>query len=348
MAALTLGIPAVLAAGVLWLIGGWPDDNPITYPPVFENEKGEDAPVEHLGEITVFSYNMHFGVGRDDDHTKQTKQSILKRLDEISALIKRLGADVVMLQEVDYDSDRTYNMDQLRYIAEKTGLKYMAPVVTWKKGYIPYPWPPSKMYGKMLSGQAVLSRFPVVGNIAVKQAKPESNPFWYNAFYLQRTLQQVTLEVNQKRLDLLNIHTEAFDLENRQKHAEQIFDYIEKYMSLKVDNSYNALIMAGDFNAIPPEASLRNNFPDEPDNDMTNDKSVALIRKTGFEELIPLSKYTEDESSTFSFPSDAPNRRLDYFYISPELSFVKGRIVKEAGTLSDHLPLVAKIKLPNN
>jgi len=344
VAAATLGIPAVFAAGILWLIGGWPEKG-TSYPPVFTSGNPPEKQAELSEKITVFSYNMHFGVGRDDDHTKQSRESILKRLDQIAGIIKDQAADVVLLQEVDYDSDRSYNIDQLKHLAEKTGLHYMAPIVTWKKGYIPYPWPPSKMFGKMLSGQAVLSRFPISNNIAITQEKPQSNPFWYNAFYLQRTIQHVTVDINQKTLDFLNIHTEAFDLENRQKHAEQIRKYVQAMRMLRTPQSHNAIIMAGDFNAVPPEASLKNNFPDEPDNDMTDDQSVAEMRKLRFTELIDEEKYRADEKAAFTFPSDTPCRRLDYFYISPELKFVDGGVLHEAGTLSDHLPLVGEVML---
>ena len=40
---------------------------------------------------------------------------------------------------------------------------------------------------------------------------------------------------------------------------------------------------------------------------------------------------------------DVPNRRLDYLWFSPSFRRLEGRVVREAGTLSDHLPVVVEL-----
>lgn len=44
-----------------------------------------------------------------------------------------------------------------------------------------------------------------------------------------------------------------------------------------------------------------------------------------------------------TFPSDAPNRKIDYIFVSP--SITARRVVRKEAVLSDHLPLLADLEL---
>ncbi len=322
------------------MVGGWPEpelqQGTIERGSWTGERRGAIPPV-----LKVFSYNMHFGVGREDDFEQRRTRAELDRvLEGIAELIRRLDPDVVLLQEVDFASDRTQRINQMRVLAEKAGFPYMAPVVTWDKGWLPFPkWPPSKHYGRMLSGQAVLSRWPIVLNERLHLPKPQSFPWWYRAFYLNRTLQHVRVNLAGRNLDVFNVHTEAYDVPNRQIHAEMVRDWVSRWQG-----KWN--VLAGDFNAIPPEASVRKGFPDEPDCDMSRDRSVETVRKLGWAEIIPPTRYRSDEAAALTFPADRPNRRLDYLYVSPGFTIQSGRIVHEAETLSDHLPTFVEAGWP--
>lgn len=336
---LLLGGPAAVAAAFFWMTGGWPRP-PVSDAPMLKGEWGGAPPKSEPPErLRILSYNIHYGVGREDDFDRRLPRAEIERnLAGIAALIRRLGADIVLLQEVDFDSARTHRMDEMRILAEAAGLAHMAPVVTWKKNYLPWPvWPPSKHYGRMRSGQVVLSRWPIVLNRREALPKPRANPFWYNAFYLSRTLQQVRIDIAGRMLDVFNAHTEAYDLPNRLIHAGIIRDRVKEARG-------KWTILAGDFNAIPPEATLKRGFPDEPEADMSKDVSVAVVRELGLFEIIPPDRYRADEMAALSFPADRPNRRLDYLYFSPAFRLKGGRIVREAGTLSDHLPTFAELE----
>jgi endonuclease/exonuclease/phosphatase family metal-dependent hydrolase len=331
-----LGVPAALAGGVAWMVGGLPFA-PISDEAIISGDWGE-APPANPPRLRVLSYNMHFGIGRDDDHTKVSRADVERILAEMAALINKLNADVVLLQEVDFDSARTFGIDQMNVLARATGMRHMAPVKTWIKGYIPFPyWPPSAHYGRMDSGQAVLSRYPITRNTAIRLPKPAANPFYYNAFYLTRTMQEVDVTVGTHSLRLYNIHTEAYDVPNRQIHAEMIAARLREH-------ALSCAIAAGDFNAVPPEASVKHAFADEPETDMRADRSVETLRQVaGFTDIIPEDRYTADESAALTFPADVPNRRLDYLYYSSAFRLIEGRIVHEAGPLSDHLPTLAEL-----
>lgn len=295
--------------------------------------------------LRVLSYNIHFGIGRDDDHSRLDKAGVREILDGIADFIRKMRPDILLLQEVDFDSQRSHHIDQMQVIAEGAGLPYMASVVTWKKRYVPYPyWPPNKHFGKVHSGQVVLSRFPILDNTSIRLPKPSANPFWYNAFYLDRVLQHVIVDVAGTALDVFNVHTEAFDRPTRQLHAQIVRDYVRKNAAVR--NGKGRVILAGDFNAVPPEATIKDGFEDEPDCDMREDKSVATIRELDYGEMIPIALYEMEEELSFTFPSDMPNRRLDYIYHSLDFNLLQGRVLTDAGLLSDHLPIFAELAFP--
>ena len=212
-------------------------------------------------------------------------------------------------------------------------MPYAAAIVNWNKKYVPYPIGLNfkKHFGRMVSGQAVFSRFPITKNSARFFIKPINKPFWYNMFYIERGAQVVTLELSPSRaMTILNVHLEAFHIATREAHVEQL---------LRLEKETLPEFIVGDFNAVPPNAKRKQGFTDEPDNDMRGDNSIKIMyEKSGFREMIPEKEYGENEKAYFSFPSNEPNRRLDYIFHSHNIVCLEGFIDKNAGAGSDHLP----------
>jgi endonuclease/exonuclease/phosphatase family metal-dependent hydrolase len=318
----------------LWASSGFDDTDPLRVPP--ERLPGAGAG-DRLGpdRLRVVSWNVAYGRGRKDDAGDLRPEATVRaNLAGIARVLRDIDADVAALQEVDFDSARTHRIDEVAYLAREAGYPYAARVETWRCRYVPYPyWPFSQHYGRMASGQAVLSRYPILSNVRHLLPQPP-NPFWYNAFYLHRALQHVEVDLGDGRvLDLLNVHLEAFHQGNRERQAELLVSRVRSFPD-------RPRLVLGDMNAIPPEATLRSGFPDEPGTDMTSDRTVAALRSLGLEEaLAPDAPPAE----TFTFPSDVPNRRLDYLWFSAHFRRMAGRVVREAGTLSDHLPVVVEL-----
>ena len=288
--------------------------------------------------VTVLSWNIAYGRGPKDDAGDLRDEATVRRfLDAIAAAIVRSGADVVALQEVDFAAARTHGIDQLAYLAERTGLRHAARCTTWKNNYVPYPfWPPSQHYGPMHSGQAVLSRFPIVSNGRLRYAQPAGNPSWYNLFYLHRATQRVSVELSPGRhLTLFNTHLEAFDQPNRELQADRLARLLE-------DRPGSHTLLLGDFNALPPEATKKREFVDEPDQDFTLDRTIATLREaTGYLEVVARDVAAHGEPASFTFPADAPTRQLDHVFFSGDLALEEGAVWREAGAVSDHVPIRA-------
>lgn len=320
--------------------------------------------------LVVASWNIGFGGGPDGMPTdRHDAASVRARLDRIARLLREgtsthLGwrfrrslegstpgpADLVFLQEIDRPSDRSGGIDQFAYLAEAVGLPYACFVTTWNLNWLPYPsWPPSRHLGRIHSGQAILSRYPIRDCTRIELPQPDEYPRWYRRFFLHRSLQVATIDVAGRAISVVNVHLEAFSQPNREDQATRLRDLAAELAG--------PLIVAGDFNAPPPRASQKTGFADE-DIDFTTDATIArFLDGSDLRECLGASAAGPDvaapaaassdaaaseaagpESLAFTFPARAPTRRLDYVFFRG-FAGVGLAGVDPVDPASDHLPV---------
>lgn len=303
-----------------------------------------DQPSKDIDGLRVISYNIAYGHGPIDyAGATADRQTVESYLDRIVGLIEEKNADIALLQEVDLASRRTDYVDEAKYLSEKTDLKCYACVTTWKKNYIPFPyWPPSGHLGRMKSGQCILSRFPISDNERTALPQRGDKPFFYTAFYLDRAIQKAKVLIAGRAYDVFNVHLEAFDIENRVEQAG--------ILARLLNDVKGTVIAGGDFNTLPPHSTVKKNFPDRPEvqwpewQDVTSDHTMEhFIGATPH--LVEAIAHETPEDQTFTFPSDRPNRRVDYIFFSRDMNIREGRVLTEAEGVSDHLPVYAKFEL---
>jgi len=334
-------ILAALIVGLFyWASGGSQKPETTEYSEIDYGSGSAEVPTD-TKKLTLLTWNLSWAYGFGSEgisgYSPKTKDEMADRLNKIGLAIKDSGADIVLLQEIDFDSSRSYHVDQLKDLAKITGLRYGAKVVSWKANYVPFPyWPISSQFGAINSGGVVLSRYPLSDNVVTLYPKPESNAWYYNAFYLFRYSEQVSIKFGDKNITVINNHLEAYDKQNREEQAQLLSDSVK---NLKSD----IVIVGGDMNTVPPEAVTKYGFPDGPD-DYRDDTTLDILRKmSGLKEVIPIEDYTKNESAYFTFPSFKPNRRLDYLFV-PENAVIKDAGVIQAGDMSDHLPVRAELE----
>ncbi len=291
---------------------------------------------ERPSVIKMLTYNIGFLYGKGSEGTGYEHREIdyyQKSLMKVSSEIKEWNADVVCLQEVDFESSRSHKINQADYIARAAGYPFVAEASSWESNYIPFPyWPLKNNFGKMKSGGAILSKFPITDHEVTLLSKPTSQPWWYNLFYLHRYFQKVTISVGDKKFNLMNLHLEAFDKNDRKN---QIIKLVHKIKNEKID------LVAGDFNMLPASATKRSKFYN--DDDYENDASYELMTGPGLLEVIPDEIYAKDEAQFFTYPSWKPDRRLDYIWYKASLKMMKAEVLSSAS--SDHLPLRASFQI---
>ena len=332
---------ALLMMAVMWMAGG------VQGPRQYDGQvqRLTDGPVRKDPQpevLTVVVWNVAWAFGAGSDGTGQAKPRahFERNLDTMGRVLAAANPDLVLLQEVDFDSTRSFRMNQAERLARQCGLPFIAPSVSWSANWVPFPyWPPAEHFGHMMSGGAVLSRYPLQNNRVELLPKPTSNPWWYNLFYLFRFIQRVDVEAPDGSFTAVNTHLEAFDLANRMNQAYRLRAVLDDLESKRV-------VLGGDLNSVPPESPQRNGYPDEPETDHRSDETVAVLRTAkGLRDAVAVKTFTSTPSAWFTFPAEAPNRRLDYVFVSEAYEVVSTRVLSEAGTPSDHLPVIAELRL---
>jgi endonuclease/exonuclease/phosphatase family metal-dependent hydrolase len=174
--------------------------------------------VSRTNTLTVASYNVHRCVGRDGKHDPG----------RVAKVIEELQADVVALQEVDYRYHIRRGVDQLRFLAEATGLESV-----W--GPVLY-GPRSGQYGNGL-----LTRHEVLAVRGIDLSVPR---------HQRRGALDVDLDVHGTRVRIIAAHL-GLGLNERQ-------DQVRRLLQALHDHDGGPLVLLGDFNEWrPPSRPLR-------------------------------------------------------------------------------------------
>lgn len=330
-----------LVALLMWLAGGIQSVSTTAVEPI-DYEPGA-TPAVATSTLTVVTWNVAWGFGWGSEGSqkptgKKTKADIEASLQKIGEAIRDHGADIVLLQEVDFGSKRSFYLDEGELLARASGLRYFAPAVSWRANYIPFPyWPIAAHFGRMKSGGAILSRYPITSAEVQLLPKPPKNLFLYNWFYLFRFLQRAEILVGESRVEVFNMHLDAFHQDNRESQADLVAGRVRESRS-------NLVVVGGDLNTVPPESKLRHEYPDEPHTDHRTDATLARFRSlAGFQEAVTKENFAAGPDRFFTFPAHEPNRQLDHLFFSPGFVVHTATVPREVGDPSDHLPLVSKV-----
>ncbi len=277
--------------------------------------------------FTVVTYNIGYLSGLTNNQAINTNQQLFdNNLETVIKALKPFQPDFIGFQEIDIDSKRSFNVNQVNEIGEALNFPQGAIAINWDKNYLPFPYFPfSAHFGRILSGQAVLSRYPINSNERIVLENITNKPFFYKAFYIDRVAQITKIDIKGRSLILINVHLEAFDVSTRKKQTEFLQKLLSKYV-----NEYPVLLI-GDFNS-----SLINGENPQPTINL-------LLNNPSLKSVVPREQLTDEKSTTF--PSDKPIAKLDYIFYTPKtIEIVEWQIISEAKQASDHLPLMMKFR----
>ena len=323
--AMTLTILLLLLGAILWAGGGKTLHEPHGSG-IVEAMPGalETAPAASE-ELLVLSYSMAYGLGDLSSHRlPHDAIALYDRLDQIIETIAASGADVVLLQEVDFASRRTHDVDQLQYIAAALGWGFVARVITWECRYLPAPfWPPWRHTGRLRAGQGIISRYPLVQNTRQRLSQSPAQPLLSPLFAPYHTVQMVDVQCGGRTVRLLNVHLELYDVATRQRQAEELVAFVRQVATP------NCVLM-GAFQAV----LATHGVPDS-----GQDRTMEMIT-TGLRDRL---RIVADTSPTY--PAAAPRDRLDHVLVGPGLQAVETQVIRLDTPVSDHLPLLVSLAL---
>jgi endonuclease/exonuclease/phosphatase family metal-dependent hydrolase len=271
--------------------------------------------------FSIVTYNIGYLSGMTNNLAiEKPKELFENNMQTVIHEIKAVNPDIIAFQEIDYNASRSYHVNQQNEIA-KLGYNFVAKAVNWDETYVPFPyWPPSMHFGKVISGQSILSKYPLSAHQRIVLERVPEAPFYRDAFYLERLAQVVKVDLNGKEVVLINVHLEAFDTQTRGRQFEEV---------LAVFNTYKEqypTILLGDFNsrARDEEAIIQKLF------------AMNDVGSAAFNSVNPLN----------TFNSKDPFERIDYiFYTKNSIAYIDGKVGVEFGQASDHLPLEMRFRL---
>ncbi|WGH75119.1 endonuclease/exonuclease/phosphatase family protein [Tenacibaculum tangerinum] len=270
---------------------------------------------------SIVTYNIGYLSGMTNNRAiAKPKKLFNSNLKKVLTEVKKVNPDIIALQEVDYNAARSYNINQEEKLAE-LGYNYVARGVNWDERYLPFPyWPPSMHFGKIVSGQSILSKYALKDYERIVLERVADNPFYRDAFYLDRLVQVVKIILEGKEVVIINLHLEAFDKPTRERQFQYVLNL---FNSCK--NEYPTILL-GDFNS------------------KARDKEAIIQKMFKLEGVGNAAFSIENPESTFD--TKKPTERIDYiFYTKKDITYVDGKVLTQFEQASDHLPVEMRFKL---
>ncbi|OCK44111.1 endonuclease/exonuclease/phosphatase [Tenacibaculum soleae] len=289
------------------------------YAELIENEN----PVAVINDsvYSIVTYNVGYLSGMTNNLPVAKPRKLFEdNQKKVEAELKKVNPDIVAFQEIDYKASRSYEVDQEKEFM-KLGFNYAARGVNWDERYVPFPyWPPSMHFGKVISGQSIISKYKLKDYERIVLERVPDNPFYRDALYLERLAQVVKVVLEGKEVVIINIHLEAFDKPTRVCQFEYVLELFKQYK-----DNYPTILL-GDFNskARDKEAAVQKIF------------KMNGVGNAAFNTLNP--------SNTFDTKN--PFERIDYiFYTENTIEYVNGKVLNDFEQASDHLPVEMQFKL---
>ena len=163
--------------------------------------------------LRIASFNIANARGNTDElFFKPPEEVVREHLDEIVAMLEREQIDIACLNEVDYDSNRTYGIDQAEYIARALGFGHVAKEVSFEGG------------STLTFGNAIVSRFPVEVQHTQHYAPTAAEQLKHSF----KSFVDCNVLLDDYTLSLVLTHLESRSSEVRLEEVPVLLDYVEQ------------------------------------------------------------------------------------------------------------------------
>lgn len=300
-------------------------------------------------EIDIISWNIGYGgLGKysdffmdgGDSARSADREQVSAYLSGIQEYLQQAAPELLLLQEVDMDSHRTYRMDQSQLLSSGcsfTAYNYACP-------FVPIPMPP---LGRVYSG--LMTDCGMSGTVyAPEKAERISLPCPFSwpvsAANLKRCLlvSYLPLENSDKQLVLVNLHLEAYDDgEGKIAQTKQLREFMEQEYA-----KGNYVIAGGDFNQNFPGAQEA--YPNLHGDIWTPGRLDDSFLPEGWDYAYDLSSPSCRLLNQPYDPSDKVGTQhyvIDGFIISPNVELLSVETVDLGFENSDHEPVAITVKL---
>jgi endonuclease/exonuclease/phosphatase family metal-dependent hydrolase len=263
------------------------------------------------------------------------REDVLRGVKRIAAAIRDLEPDILLLQEVDRDSDRTHRIDQLLPYIRAGRFNCAVSTPYHRARYVPYP--PHEHLGRVDLHLATLSRYRMQDGRRTQLAMLDET--WVRRmFNMKRALLTVTLPIEggEHPLMLGNTHLSAFSYGDgtQAKQVATLVDFLQRSP---------LVVLGGDLNVLPPgDDGARLS-----DAQLYRGSQGLLARMLGAaSSAVPRARLLEPRWRTYvPFGSDVPDRKIDYVFANDLVEIEHVAIPRVYAELSDHLPIQVRLRV---
>jgi endonuclease/exonuclease/phosphatase family metal-dependent hydrolase len=275
------------------------------------------------------------------EHVNAADEPAVRRyLSGIASTVQAGEYDLVMLQEVDVDSSRTFRINEAESLAEGDAyhaLNYSCPFVPNPNTLLIEP------LGRINSGLLTMSEFGI--ERAERHALPCPFSWPLRVANLKRCLlvSYLPVEGSDRQLVLVNLHLEAYDSgEGKIAQTKQLQEFIRSEYE-----KGNYVIAGGDFNQVFP-GSLEVYPNEHPDLWAVGMLDESFLPGEGWQYAYDTSVPTCRLLNQPYDPSDTENTQyyvIDGFILSPNVELVSVNSLDMRFENSDHNPVSLCVRL---
>jgi endonuclease/exonuclease/phosphatase family metal-dependent hydrolase len=316
----------------------------------FEATLSKDALLDE--SITFMTFNIGYGgLGKNEDFIldggengrPSSEENVLAYLDGIMGILDDYHADFYLLQEVDLDSTRSFNMNQMTLLHEAVGSDYDALFAyNYNAFFVPFPFSLTDHLGKVESGLLTLSNHEITE--ATRYQFPGAFDWPVRIVNLKRSMMalEIDIEGSDSSLIVVNLHMSAYDGDGSLREQEMTF--LKEFMESEYDKG-NYVVVGGDFNQTFPSVvdvypviqDFYVAYPIE-ENWLPNPFSFVI------DETLPTCRLLNQPYN----PLDIDNTQyyiIDGFIVSDNILVESIYTIDHAFEYSDHNPVMMTIKL---
>jgi endonuclease/exonuclease/phosphatase family metal-dependent hydrolase len=310
--------------------------------PLLAPDQPVNAVTFNLQFLAGTGYHFFYDGGPDSLATRSDIESTVAK---VAAFIAETNPDFVLFQEVDCGARRTAYLDEVALLrgAMPAEIRNHVSTFYWKSKFVPH----LKIMGSAGTKLVIFSRYRLGKARRYRLPDTPGNPLERD-FGLKRAILEVEIPLaNGRTLVLLNTHLEAFP-----KATDVMERQVEKVLwRLKtLDDQNLAWILGGDFNLLPPGQPARLSRQDRGIHHEPTEIGSIYERYMGVPTVAAATGEHMRHYFTFTRRVGAirlPVRTLDYFFVAPGVTIDDYAVVQEdTMDLSDHLPLMARFRLP--
>ncbi len=284
--------------------------------------------------------------GRMDD-----KESVQANLDGISQLLTQSAADIYFLQEVDVDSDRSYNILQYAALSDLLSM----PVTlgyNYRCIFVPFPFELGQMMGSVNSGIMTASAYYTQDATRIQLPGSFSWPLRLANLKRCAVVSRIPIFNSDKELIIINVHLSAYD-DGTMRLQEM--EALQSLMQTEYELG-NYVVVGGDFNQTFPGAYTENT-------DSSIDYLYDLMDPAFWQAYGMDDTWFIENAWSFGVDPTTPTCRLlhqpydtlnvennqyyviDGFIVSPNIEITSVTTLDENFLYSDHNPVEMIFKL---